>query len=254
MPISEKEEANEKHMTYGPKIASENVETGATKETNSPGKDVSFTNVSKTSAEEVNDAEVKPCNSKFIPSVFQSHASGSIKSDMSTEKKRCHGCVNQNYFWNDRSCYFQRSSCGSNSSFYAPYEKKQTCFACGKPSHIARNCIHRPTEFYQKVTPKVKVCSNPRKFERAKVVNHPKPNDKPRGIRKGEVKRNKTCLKHQKFQKYESVKKCKVNAPKVLKQFAKPKQIWRVKSTEVPIFNGNKKWRLHELCYTDSSG
>ncbi|KAL8257626.1 hypothetical protein R6Q59_029667 [Mikania micrantha] len=177
----EKEEANEKHMTYGPKIVSENVETRTTKETNSAGKDVSVTNVSKTSAEEVKDAEVKPSTSKFIPSVFQSHASRSIKSYLSAQstpyfpqqcqERRCHGFTNQNHFRNDRSCYFQRLTCGSNSPVYAPFPKKQTCFACGKPSHIARNCIHQTTKFYQKVTPKIKVCSNPRKVERPKNLN-----------------------------------------------------------------------------------
>ncbi|KAL8228485.1 hypothetical protein R6Q57_016069 [Mikania cordata] len=63
MPISE-EEANEKHMTYGPKIDSENVETESTKETDSVSKGVSVTNVSEISSEKVKDAEVKPSNSK----------------------------------------------------------------------------------------------------------------------------------------------------------------------------------------------
>ncbi|KAL8202170.1 hypothetical protein R6Q57_011317 [Mikania cordata] len=40
------------------------------------------------------------------------------------------------------------------------FHEKVCCFACGRPGHIARNCLHRPTEFFygknQKVTPKAK--------------------------------------------------------------------------------------------------
>ncbi|KAL8229308.1 hypothetical protein R6Q57_014208 [Mikania cordata] len=40
------------------------------------------------------------------------------------------------------------------------FQEKLCCFACGRPGHISRNCLHRPTEFFygknQKVTPKAK--------------------------------------------------------------------------------------------------
>ncbi|KAL8204570.1 hypothetical protein R6Q57_010193 [Mikania cordata] len=40
------------------------------------------------------------------------------------------------------------------------FHEKVCCFACGRPGHIAKNCLHRPTEFFygknQKVTPKAK--------------------------------------------------------------------------------------------------
>ncbi|KAL8251311.1 hypothetical protein R6Q59_035004 [Mikania micrantha] len=50
MPIFEEEEGNEKHMTYGPKISFENVETVSTNVANSMGKDVNVTNVYETTA------------------------------------------------------------------------------------------------------------------------------------------------------------------------------------------------------------
>ncbi|KAL8225877.1 hypothetical protein R6Q57_018434 [Mikania cordata] len=40
------------------------------------------------------------------------------------------------------------------------FHEKVCCFACGRPAHIARNYLHRPTKFFygknQKVTPKAK--------------------------------------------------------------------------------------------------
>ncbi|KAD4385615.1 hypothetical protein E3N88_25784 [Mikania micrantha] len=53
--------------------------------------------------------------------------------------------------------------------------QKVCCFACGKPSHIARHCLHRPTEFFygknHKVTPKAKLVN-----KHVRTVPSSKPN------------------------------------------------------------------------------
>ncbi|KAL8211270.1 hypothetical protein R6Q57_005707 [Mikania cordata] len=45
------------------------------------------------------------------------------------------------------------------------FNGKVCCFACGRPGHITRHCLYRPTEFFygknQKVTPKAKPTSRP---------------------------------------------------------------------------------------------
>ncbi|KAL8226693.1 hypothetical protein R6Q57_016525 [Mikania cordata] len=51
------------------------------------------------------------------------------------------------------------------------FHQKVCCYACGKPCHIARHCLHRPTEFFygknQKVTPKEKPYSNPMRIDQS---------------------------------------------------------------------------------------
>ncbi|MFS7979205.1 putative transcription factor interactor and regulator CCHC(Zn) family [Helianthus anomalus] len=55
----------------------------------------------------------------------------------------------------NRSYNSNSSSVGSNGSGYAPYVKKQTCYNCGIPGHIVRNCTHRPYVPYYKQNQRV---------------------------------------------------------------------------------------------------
>ncbi|KAD5802663.1 hypothetical protein E3N88_14023 [Mikania micrantha] len=53
-----------------------------------------------------------------------------------------------------------QSNCDVKSFDPIEFHQKVCCYACGKPGHIARHCLHRPTEFFygknQKVIPKAK--------------------------------------------------------------------------------------------------
>ncbi|KAD6454818.1 hypothetical protein E3N88_09524 [Mikania micrantha] len=176
MSISEEEIAKEKQMTYGPKIVFENVENESTKETDCVGKGVNVTSDSETSAEEVKDDELKPSNSKFVPSVFQSHASGNIKFTLNAESTP----------YIPQQCHEREGNGFAN-------ENHSEMIDC-----IALNGQHMDST----------------KFERPKIVDHQKPKSKTCGFRKGEVKRYQKFFKQQKFQMPEPVEKSKVAAPK----------------------------------------
>ncbi|KAL8211187.1 hypothetical protein R6Q57_005624 [Mikania cordata] len=66
------------------------------------------------------------------------------------------------------------------------FHDKVCCYACGRPSHIVRHCLYRPTEFFygknQKVTPKAKPARKPMRTDQSSkprvkpqklTLNHP---------------------------------------------------------------------------------
>ncbi|KAD4586040.1 hypothetical protein E3N88_23641 [Mikania micrantha] len=79
------------------------------------------------------------------------------------------------------------------------FHQKVCCYACGKPGHIARHCLHRPTEFFcwknQKVTPKAKPVS-----KHMRIV----PSSKPRVTPKKGTQTPSTAKKNQKSNQTQS--------------------------------------------------
>ena len=205
-------------------------------------------------------AESKP----FVPQQHAKHSFEKLHQNFGRSNERCchmkecNDFAGSNHSRYERSYSSQPSSYGSNNVDYASYARKQTCYACGKPGHIARNCFHRPTNYYygknQKVTPKVNLNSKPMKVEKPKVVNNQKPKVKQSDFRKGETKRNRKVFKQQKGEKPKLVKKPKVATPKVVKQFVKPKPVWKAKPIATPLINANKNLCLQEVSYIDASG
>ncbi|MFS7955456.1 putative transcription factor interactor and regulator CCHC(Zn) family [Helianthus anomalus] len=83
-----------------------------------------------------------------------------------------------NRYYNSNS-----SSVGSNGLTYAHYVKKQTCYNCRIPGHIARNCTHRPNVPYytqnQRITSRDRSYSKPMKVEKPKAMMNKHPKVKP---------------------------------------------------------------------------
>ncbi|KAL8224208.1 hypothetical protein R6Q57_019683 [Mikania cordata] len=61
------------------------------------------------------------------------------------------------------------------------FHDKVCCYACGRPGHIARHCLHRPTEFFygkiSKVKPKAKPVKRPMRTDQSS-----KPRVKPQNV------------------------------------------------------------------------
>ena len=71
---------------------------------------------------------------------------------------------------------FQSPSVSSSSNTHGvKHLKPYTCYACGKPGHVARHCLHRPTDFHygknQKVTPKRPPTDQSKGVSLPKVMN-----------------------------------------------------------------------------------
>ncbi|KAD3067019.1 hypothetical protein E3N88_34899 [Mikania micrantha] len=81
------------------------------------------------------------------------------------------------------------------------FHQKVCCYACGKPGHIARHCLHRPTEFFygknQKVIPKAKLVN---KHVRTVPSSKPKATSQ-KGI---QTQTPSTAKRHQKSNKTQS--------------------------------------------------
>ncbi|XP_022019043.1 uncharacterized protein LOC110919074 [Helianthus annuus] len=101
------------------------------------------------------------------------------------KSSECTNCCKQRHMKqavnksSNKSYNSNSSSVGSNGSGYAPYVKKQTCYNCGIPSHIARNCTHHPYVSYytqhQRVTPRDRSYSKPMKVEKPKAMMSKRP-------------------------------------------------------------------------------
>ncbi|MFS7984925.1 putative transcription factor interactor and regulator CCHC(Zn) family [Helianthus anomalus] len=158
-------------------------------------------------------------------------------------------------------CYNSYSaSVGSNESGYAPHVKKQTCYNCGIPGHIARNCTHRPYVPYytqhQKVTSRDRSYSKPMKFEKPTAMMNKHPQVKPSdGDWNAAKTKRKQALKPKQVLKNKKVEKQTV-LPKAPNKLEKPKQVWREKhkAATSPVLESKGGMCFREVSYIDASG
>ncbi|KAL8231582.1 hypothetical protein R6Q57_001360 [Mikania cordata] len=115
----------------------------------------------------------KNFNSTFVKNdVILDSISSSLHQEYkghSTITKEAGSKLNPNYehffptgSWEQTST---NSSSGHSDCDVKPFDPKEFhekvfCFACGRPGHVARNCLHKPTKLFygrnQEVTPKAK--------------------------------------------------------------------------------------------------
>ncbi|KAM0036988.1 putative transcription factor interactor and regulator CCHC(Zn) family [Helianthus debilis subsp. tardiflorus] len=195
-----------------------------------------------------------------------------VRNENANLKSECANCCRQGHkkqgrkvekFANkssNKSYNSYSASVGWNGSGYAPYVKKQTCYNCGIPGHIARNCTHRPYVPYyaqhQRVTLRDRSYSKPMKDEKPKAMMNKSPKVKPSdGDWNAAKAKRKQALKPKQVLKNKKVEKQNV-LPKAPKKLDKPKQVWRAKhkAATSPVLESKGGMCFREVSYVDASG
>ncbi|KAM0064901.1 putative transcription factor interactor and regulator CCHC(Zn) family [Helianthus debilis subsp. tardiflorus] len=138
--------------------------------------------------------------------------------------------------------------------------KRQTCFNCGIPGHIARNCRHRSYVPYydqhQRVTPKDNYHSKPMEVSSPKAMKNVNPKVKPSDGELNASKKRKAVQEQKFVSKTNKPGTAGVAQPKAINTFAKPETNLETQMQSNNITNPRNKWDmcLKEVSYFDASG
>ncbi|KAI3813703.1 hypothetical protein L1987_18434 [Smallanthus sonchifolius] len=192
------------------------------------------------------------------------HRNYDRNNDQMFDRRFSRNCENAGYFTSST----QRSS-SWDTGYYAPYSRRQTCYVCGNPGHLARNCVHyrEHSGSYTNVSRWDNVHQRPSTFKRPRAQNHRMPNEKQSDKRTSVVHKSQHHIKENNVFKHKQKKvekqiksrkgKEKIVTPIASSNFQKPKLVWKQKpnaQTSPVEFNDKRDMKLQEVSYLDELG